>query len=62
MFPYFSVNFSPYPSDWDWIPGAPKVSTAAGYMYFGDIDPNIDDYMKSNSIDVPVLLISDDVN
>jgi hypothetical protein len=61
MAPYFAVNLSPYPSDWDWIPGAPTVSVTAGYMYFGAVDPKIHEYVKANSIDVPVMLSTNDV-
>ena len=45
----FSVNLQPSIYDWGWNPNAPNVTGLTSYMYFGAIDPNIDEYLKDQS-------------
>ena len=45
----FSLNLQPSIYDWGWNPNAPNVTGLASYIYFGAIDPNIDEYIKDQT-------------
>ena len=60
--PQFSVDFGPGPTDWSWISNAPNLTSEVSYLYVGGIDPKLNDYLKTDTDQVPIIIVANEFN